>query len=351
MPTISADDLHDLTRRVLLAAGADERNASRVADALVLSNLSGVDTHGVFHLPRYVTEIRDGVCDATAWPEIVSETPTSALVSGNWAFGHVVAKFAMDVAIAKAREQNVATVSLVRATHIGRLGEYPEMAVAEGMIAFVWASGYGSEEPVAVPYGGRKPLLHTNPISIGVPAGDETPMVMDFATTTIAGSKARVAALKGEQVPPGSLVDDDGRPTTDPTGYPKRGGMVAFGGHKGYAFMLANEFIGRVLSGADDYVEGERGGPLMRRQGRHDDRVQGRPVPADGGLRPPVGRAQAPGQRLPARRGRRRGARPRRPRSALPRAPLPRRHPHPRRSLADPRRHRRGARGVNPDVT
>ena len=267
MPTIAADDLHDLTRRILLAAGADERNASRVADALVLSNLSGVDTHGVFHLPRYVTEIRDGVCDATAWPEIVSETPTSALVSGNWAFGHVVAKFAMDVAIAKAREQNVATVSMVRATHIGRLGEYPEMAVAEGMVAMVWASGYGSEEPVAVPYGGRKPLLHTNPISIGVPAGDETPMVMDFATTTIAGSKARVAALKGEQVPPGSLVDDEGRPTTDPTGYPKRGGMVAFGGHKGYAFMLANEFIGRVLSGADDYVEGERGGPLMRRQG------------------------------------------------------------------------------------
>ena len=267
MPTIAADDLHDLTRRVLLAAGADERNAARVADALVLSNLSGVDTHGVFHLPRYVTEIRDGVCDATAWPEIVSETPTSALVSGNWAFGHVVAKFAMDVAIAKAREQNVATVSMVQATHIGRLGEYPEMAVAEGMIAFVWASGYGSEEPVAVPYGGRKPLLHTNPISIGVPAGEETPMVMDFATTTIAGSKARVAALKGEQVPPGSLVDEEGRPTTDPTGYPKRGGMVAFGGHKGYAFMLANEFIGRVLSGADDYVEGERGGPLMRRQG------------------------------------------------------------------------------------
>ena len=267
MPTITADDLHGLTTRVLLAAGADERNAVRVADALVLSNLSGVDTHGVFHLPRYVTEIRDGTVVPTAWPEIVSETPTSALVSGNWTFGHVVAKFAMDTAIAKARDQNMATVSLVRATHIGRVGEYAEMAVAEGMVALVWASGYGAEEPVAVPYGGRKPLLHTNPISIGVPAGDETPMVMDFATTTIAGSKARVAALKGEQVPPGSLVDEEGRPTTDPSGYPKRGGMVAFGGHKGYAFMLANEFLGRVLSGADDYVEGERGGPLMRHQG------------------------------------------------------------------------------------
>ena len=267
MPTITADNLHDLTRRVLLAAGADDRNASRVADALVLSNLSGVDTHGVFHLPRYVNEIREGMFVPTAWPEVVTETPTTALVSGNWTFGHVVAKYAMDVAIAKARDQNVATVSLVKAMHIGRVGEYAEMAVANGMIALVWASGYGAEVPVAVPFGGREPLLHTNPIAIGVPAGDEIPMIMDFATTRIAGSKVRTAQVKGEQVPAGSLVDEAGNPTTDPSGYPTSGGMIAFGEHKGYAFMLADEFLGRVLAGADGHVEGELGGSLMRRQG------------------------------------------------------------------------------------
>ena len=75
MPTIAAEDLHDLTRRVLLAAGADDRNAGRVADALVLSNLSGVDTHGVFHLPRYVKEIREGMLVPTAWPEVLTEDP------------------------------------------------------------------------------------------------------------------------------------------------------------------------------------------------------------------------------------------------------------------------------------
>ena len=267
MPTIAAEDLHDLTRRVLLAAGADDRNATRVAGALVSSNLSGVDTHGVFHLPRYVNEIREGMLVPTAWPEILTETPTTALVSGNWTFGHVVAKYAMEVAIAKARDRNVATVSLVRAMHIGRVGEYAEMAVANGMIALVWASGYGAEVPVAVPFGGRAPILHTNPIAIGVPAGDETPMVMDFATTRIAGSKVRTAQLKGEQVPPGSLVDEDGNPTTDPSGYPSGGGMIPFGDHKGYAFMLADEFLGRVLAGADGHTEGGRGGPLMRRQG------------------------------------------------------------------------------------
>ena len=203
----------------------------------------------------------------TAWPEVVSETPTTALVTGNWTFGQVVAKYAMDVAIRKASEQNVAVVSLVRAMHIGRLGEYSEMAASHGMVGTVWASGYGAEEPVAVPYGGREPVLHTNPISMGFRGGDEVPMVLDFATTAIAGSKVRLAQLRGQEVPLGSLVDGEGKPTTDPSFFLGGGGLLPFGEHKGYAIMLANEFLGRLLSGADGYVEADRGGPIMRRQG------------------------------------------------------------------------------------
>jgi LDH2 family malate/lactate/ureidoglycolate dehydrogenase len=232
-----------------------------------LSNLSGVDTHGVFHLPRYVSEIRDGLLVPTEWPKIVTETPTTALVTGNWTFGHVVAKYAMDLAVDKARDQNVAVVSFVRALHIGRLGEYSELAASQGMVGTVWASGYGEEEPVAVPFGGRAPVLHTNPISMGFPGGDEPSMVLDFATTTIAGSKVRIAQLKGEQVPLGSLVDKEGNPTTDPSGYPVGGGMLPFGGHKGYAIMLADELMGRVLSGSDAHAEAHRGGPITRHQG------------------------------------------------------------------------------------
>ena len=267
MPNITPEDLHGLVRDVLLAAGADLRNADRVAEALVSSNLSGVDTHGVFHLPRYVDEIKAGTLVPTAWPEVVSETATTALVTGNWTFGHVVAKFAMDIAIEKASAQSVAVVSLVRSTHIGRLGEYAEMAASAGMASLVWASGYGVETPAAVPFGGRTPALHTNPIAISVPGGEEPSMVLDFATTTIAGSKVRIAQNRGEQVPPGSLVDGDGNPTTDPSGWPDTGGLMPFGGHKGYAIMLATEFLGRVLSGADAFAEEDRGGPVMRHQG------------------------------------------------------------------------------------
>ena len=268
MPNIPADDLRALARDVLLAAGADERNASRVAEALVSSNLSGVDTHGVFPLARYVSEIKAGYLVPTAWPEIISETPTTALVTGNWTFGHVVAKYAMDVAIEKARDQGVALVSFVRSMHIGRVGEYAEMAASQSMVGLVWGSGYGEKAPVAVPFGGRKPVLSTNPISIGFPAGEEPAMVLDFATTAIAGSKARLAEKRGQQVPPGSLIDKDGKPTTDPSAFEgESGGLLPFGGHKGYALMLAIELLGRVLSGADAYLEPGRGAPAMRHQG------------------------------------------------------------------------------------
>ena len=92
-------------------------------------------------------------------------------------------------------------------------------------------------------------------------------MVSDFATTTIAGSKVRLAYNRGEQVPPDSLVDKEGKPTTNPSGWPEEGGLLAFGAHKGYAIMLANEFIGRIFSGADAHAEAHRGGPTFRYQG------------------------------------------------------------------------------------
>ena len=91
-------------------------------------------------------------------------------------------------------------------------------------------------------------------------------MVLDFATRTIAGSKVRLAQQRGQEVPPNSLVDAEGNPTTDPSAWPA-GGLLPFGGHKGYALMLANELMGRALSGADGYAEAHRGGPTMRHQG------------------------------------------------------------------------------------
>ena len=267
MPTKTPQELRSLVTNIFLAAGATEANARRVAEALVSSHLAGVDPHGVWHLAGYVRDIRDGYLVPTAVPEIVSETPTSALVTGNWTFGFVAAEYAMQLAIEKAREQGVSAVGIVRSGHIGRLGEYTEMAAAQGMVSMVWAGGYSEDQQTTMPYGGRTPILHTNPLSLGFPAGDDVPMIVDFATTGVSGSKVVLARNRGEKVPPGCIVDRDGNPTTDPEEFFNGGGHVPFGGHKGYAIMLAVETLGRILTGSDSYAETERGGVYHRHQG------------------------------------------------------------------------------------
>ena len=180
----TGDELHQLVKNALLAAGADEPNAEDVAEHLVLANLSGVDTHGIWHLPRYVESAKSGEIVATAHPEILNETATSAQVTGNWTFGQVAAKYAIEVAIAKAKENDIAVVGLVQADHIGRLGHYVEMAASERLIAMVWAGGYSEEEPATVPYGGSKTVLHTNPLAMGFPSGNATANDVRFCNSS-----------------------------------------------------------------------------------------------------------------------------------------------------------------------
>lgn len=268
MPILkTAEELKDLVIQILQNVGASRGNAARVAEGLVSANLCGMDSHGVFVLPTYVGRIKNGEIIADARPQVLKESRTSALVGGNWTFGHVTAKFGMELAIEKASLGNVAVVSLVQLLHIGRLGEYAEMAASQGMISLIWVGGLGVETPVAVPYGGSKAVLHTNPIAMGFPAAEEPPVIIDYATTVTANVKIRMALEKGEQLPEGTIVDKDGNPTTDPAAFFDGGAHLPFGAHKGYAIMLAAEFLGRILSGADTFTAGRQGGALFRHSG------------------------------------------------------------------------------------
>lgn len=263
----NANELREIVSKILSAAGASAQNADLVAEHLVLSNLSGVDTHGVWHVKGYVEAIRDGDLVPTTSPETIRETPTSALVSGHWTFGQVAALHAVKLAIEKAKSQNAAVVGLVESHHIGRLGHFVELAAAEGMISMVWAGGQGHENPMTVPHGGRERLLHTNPIAMGFPAGKEPPMTFDFATTALSGVKVENARRRNEPLPPGCVVDSAGNPTTDAQKCIDGGAYQAFGGHKGYAMMMAVEYLGRILCGANSFADPDRGGMYLRYQG------------------------------------------------------------------------------------
>jgi hydroxycarboxylate dehydrogenase B len=143
----------------------------------------------------------------------------------------------------------------VQVMHTGRLGEYIEMAVEEKMIAMMWSGGFSELQPAAVPYGGSKAVLHTNPFAMGFPAGDQNPVIIDFATSVISGAKLNYFKEAGLKVPEGCIVDKKGDHTVDPCEFLKGGAHLPFGGHKGYAIMLANEFLGRIFTGSDTSMQ------------------------------------------------------------------------------------------------
>ena len=261
MRTHSPDRLRQIAADVFKAAGASDSNAQRVANALVDANLAGHDSHGVMHVPRYVEAIDNGVIAPDTSPSIVNETPTTALVSGGWTFGQVGAEFATRLGIEKARTNSVAMVALVQATHIGRLGEYSEMAIAEGMAAIVAAGGFFPDGGQVAPFGGAKRAIGTNPVSMGFPGEGTDGMMLDFATSAIAGGKVRLAVSKGDQLPEGVLIDKDGNPTTDPNTWDAGGALLPAAGHKGYSLALAIEFLGGIITGAWGEKSTGYGGP------------------------------------------------------------------------------------------
>lgn len=268
MPVKTADQLNDLIKQVLMAAGADEPNAEDVAEHLVLANLSGVDSHGIWHLSGYVKAIQAGDILPTERPEILRETANSALVSGNWSFGQPTAKFAMQLAIDKAKEHDMAVVGVVQKHHLGRLGHYTEMAAAEGLISMVFAGGQGEIAPATVPFGGSRCVLHTNPLAAGFPTGiSDHPMMFDFATTWTSGVKVNDAHRRGQNLPQGYIVDKHGNPTDDPQEFFDDGGHAPFGAHKGYAIMMMVEYFGRILCGANSLADEQRGGDVLRNEG------------------------------------------------------------------------------------
>ncbi len=262
----SADTLQDLTARVFRALAAPVETAQVVASALVDANLAGHDSHGVMRIPSYVSMVHRGIVRPAARPRVVTAHKATALVSGEWGFGQMTGIAAIDEAVTRAQEYGISAVGVVRCTHLGRMGGYVERAAAANCAAMIWVGGLGGPTG-AVPYGGSQPAMGTNPVAAGFPLGEDSPVVLDFATTAVAAGKVMLAQAAGKEVPPGSIVDSRGRPTTDPGEFFKGGALLPFGGHKGYALAVIAELFGQALTGADQTGDEGWGGDGFRRAG------------------------------------------------------------------------------------
>jgi hydroxycarboxylate dehydrogenase B len=263
MLQVPAETLEEFAARTFVAAGTPEDLAAHVARHLVKANLSGHDSHGVIRVPAYVSQIGSGRLVADARPEVVREQLAAAVIDGKRGFGQVAASFALDVALRKAKEVGSATVAIRRCNHIGRLGDYAETASEHGCISFVIYGSAGPNSGHSAPFGGAARHLGTNPWSVGVPGKDTQPVVVDFATTVVAEGKIQVARAKHVPLPPGCIVDKEGKPSMAAEDFYGGGMILPMGGHKGYGLSLAGAMIGAGLTAEQAATEGRGGGVFL----------------------------------------------------------------------------------------
>ena len=252
MPTFSAAQLTDLSRKVLVASGVADDEADLVAKSLVEANLCGHDSHGVMRLPYYLDCVTKGEVVPGARFEVTKESDSLVLADGHWGFGQTQARKLMALLIAKAKKTGVGVGTLIHSGHIGRLGEYCEQAAADNMVSMIMVNTHGVARRVAPP-GGTAPRLGTNPLGIGVPSKEGT-LILDFGTSATAEGKVRVKKIAGQTCPEGWLLDCEGKPTTDPNtlyGTPP-GTILPMGGnqaYKGFGLALMIEVFAGALSG------------------------------------------------------------------------------------------------------
>ncbi len=255
--------LHAIARTLFVAAGTSRHIADDVSEILVEAHLAGHDSHGVLRIPAYLKGIDSGYIKPSAEPEVVAETDNTLRVDGNGCFGHYVSRWSMRKAIAKAKTSATCCVSIFNTGHIGRLGEYAEEAAAAGCIGIITVGKGGKGAGPTVPYGGSQGTFSTNPIAIGVPTGDDTPFIVDYATSVIAEGKIQVARSKDTELPEGCILDKHGAPSVKPADFYDGGSLLAFGRHKGYALAMFTCLLGG-LAGTFNTETGEMGGIFMQ---------------------------------------------------------------------------------------
>ncbi len=254
-----AEPLKDFCVRVLQEMDVPEEDARITADVLVAADLRGVDSHGVARLRRYVNGLRDGMMIAQPEVQVVTETPTTALIDAGAGLGQPVSYRAMEQALQKARELGSGFVTVRNSNHYGIAGYYAMMALEHDCIGISMTNA----AVLVVPTFGRDAMLGTNPIAVAAPAGQEPAFVLDMATSTVPRGKLEVYNRLEKPIPSGWATDETGATTTD-TGrvlenfkqraggglLPLGGAGELLGGHKGYGLSLWVDVFCAILSGA-----------------------------------------------------------------------------------------------------
>jgi LDH2 family malate/lactate/ureidoglycolate dehydrogenase len=256
---VSADRVREQLVLVFRAWGMAADHAATTAEAMVETDLRGIDSHGIAMLPSYDQQFRAGRLNMRPAIRVVRDTATTAVIDADAAMGHVPSVLAMTSAVDKCLASGVAVVSVVNSHHFGAAGCYTRIAADRGVIGLAMTTARGI---LMVPTFAAEPVLGTNPLAFSAPASENGPFELDMATTTVAGGKVKIHKLNHKPLPVGWVVDSDGKPVTDSAdaarlvqelhvgGITPLGGSRELGSHKGYGLAMMVQILAGTLGGA-----------------------------------------------------------------------------------------------------
>lgn len=268
MVRIDAAELEAYIAAMFAGLGCPPAEAAAIGLYLTRSNLMGHDSHGVVRAPVYVRWREEGHVHPGRAPKILSETPVLAVVDGQYGFGQTMGPYATRLGIEKARAMGLAAISLRNSGHIGRIGDFAEMAAEAGLVSIHFVTAHSTI--ITAPFGGVERRFSTAPYCVGVPRDGDEPIILDFATSIVAEGKCLVASYGGAPLPQGALVTPQGELSSDPVqiygdtargegarNYREgKGAIRAFGEHKGSGLALICELLGGSLTGTGATQEG-----------------------------------------------------------------------------------------------
>ncbi len=256
---VSADDLRALIGDVFCRSGCSVEEAARIARSLVDANLTGHDSHGVIRVATYVRWLADGTQHADADISTVVDAGSLLVIDGHYGMGQTVGPLATRAGIERAQQLGVAVVALRNAGHLGRIGEYAEMAADAGLVSAHLVNVAASR--LVAPFGAISRRMGTNPVAFGAPVAGRAPIIHDFATSVVAEGKATVALHGGKPLPADAMVEPDGTVSGEPSvlygpgpdGRPNPmlgpGALRAMGEHKGSGLSVMCELLAGALTG------------------------------------------------------------------------------------------------------
>jgi len=241
---VKHDRLKAVCAGLLQAVSVEREDALKAADVIVCAELRGISSHGIARMPVYLKRIKSGLINARPEIKIEMKYNAVALMDGDNGLGQIVAVKAMEKAIDLAAQAGTGVVGVRNSNHFGVAAYFAMQAMEKDMIGIVITNS----SPAMAPFGGKRPLLGTNPMAVAIPGRDGANVVVDMASSVTARGKIRLYADQGQALPPGWALDAEGNPTTDPKAALK-GSLMPMGGVKGYALAVLIDLLAGVLTG------------------------------------------------------------------------------------------------------